>query len=233
MIFGVLFLKFLEDGGKMQKVQKNHMKKICKNPIWTFQKCPNPKSASTFVHFFVSTFFLVPFFQLHSLYIGNLYRHFISCYYIMSTNRRLLHEKNKDSWEFHGIEYFEDDNIIYIPIHDKFIDDVTLLVVKIKNCYPFRSPEVIFNGQDVISYYSKLTSILSTNIDFKKVTGKRCLCCCSVVCGNNWSVTNRIMDIKNEFQEIYNLRLRIAQRYWSKRIASRYLVEDIPLDDYL
>ena len=36
----------------------------------------------------------------------------------MSTNRRLLHEKNKDSWEFHGIEYFEDDNIIYIPIHD-------------------------------------------------------------------------------------------------------------------
>jgi len=42
-----------------------------------------------------------------------------------------------------------------------------------------------------------------------------------------------IMDIKNEFQEIYNLRFRIAQRYWSKRIASRYLVEDIPLDDYL
>ncbi len=92
---------------------------------------------------------------------------------------------------------------------------------------------MIFNGQDVISYYSKLTSILSTNIDFKNVTGKRCLCCCSVVCGNNWAVTNRIMDIKNEFQEIYNLRFRIAQRYWSKRIASRYLVEDIPLDDYL
>ena len=80
--------------------------------------------------------------------------------------------------------------------YDKFIDDVALLVVKIKNCYPFKSPEVIFNEQNVISYYSKLTQILSTYTDFEKLTGKRCLCCCSVVCGNNWSVTNRIMDIK-------------------------------------
>ena len=151
----------------------------------------------------------------------------------MSMNRRLLHEKNRHAWATHGIEFFEDDNIIYIPIYDKFTNDVVFLVVKIKACYPFKSPEVTFNGTDVITYYGQLSQVLSSNLDFEKLTGKRCLCCCSIVCGNNWSVHNHIIDIRNEFQDIYNLRFRMAQRYWSKRIASRYLVEDIPLDDYL
>ena len=136
---------------------------------------------------------------------------------------------NLDSWDGYPVERQK----IADHIIKNKINDVVFLVVKIKDCYPFKSPEVTFNGTDIITYYGQLSQVLSSNLDFEKLTGKRCLCCCSIVCGNNWSVHNHIIDIRNEFQDIYNLRFRMAQRYWSKRIASRYLVEDIPLDDYL
>ena len=69
--------------------------------------------------------------------------------------------------------------------------------------------------------------------DFEKITGQKCLCCSSILCKNNWAVSKHIIDIKHEFQKIFDLRFRISQRFWAKRIASRLLVEDIPLDDFL
>jgi len=39
-------------------------KKILKISLWTFEICPKSKSVPTFIQKNVSTFFLVPFFQL-------------------------------------------------------------------------------------------------------------------------------------------------------------------------
>ena len=147
--------------------------------------------------------------------------------------RRLINESLKDNWIIHGIQYFETENLIFIPIYNKFTTECGYLSVKINECHPFRAPNAFFNGKDVITYYGELTNKLSLFDDFKKVTDQKCLCCSSILCKNNWGVSRHIIDIKNEFQKIFDLRFRISQRFWAKRIASRLLVEDIPLDDFL
>jgi len=147
--------------------------------------------------------------------------------------KRLTAESNKHSWWAFDIQYFKSDNLIIVPIYNTFTTNYNYLSIKIKECYPFRPPDVIFNGKNVIRYYGELSNVLSTYKDFEKLTGQQCLCCSSILCSNNWSLNNHIIDIKNEFQKIYDLRYRISQRFWTKRIASRYLVEDIPLDDFL
>ena len=146
---------------------------------------------------------------------------------------RLTNESVRDSWRIHGIQYFDTENLIFIPIYDKFTGEDGYLSVKINECHPFRVPTVLFKGQDVLTYYGQLTNKLSSFKDFEKLTKQKCLCCSSILCKNNWGVSRHIIDIKNEFQEIFDLRYRISQRFWAKRIASRLLVEDIPLDDFL
>ncbi len=147
--------------------------------------------------------------------------------------RRLANESLRDSWVDQGIQYFDTENLIFIPIYNKFTTEYEFLSVKINECHPFRVPTVLFNGEDVLTYYGQLTNKLSSFKDFEKITGRKCLCCSSILCKNNWVVSKHILDIKNEFQEIFDLRYRISQRFWAKRIASRLLVEDIPLDDFL
>ena len=147
--------------------------------------------------------------------------------------RRLTNESLQDSWIDHGIQYFDRENLIFIPIYNKFTTEDEVLSVKIHECHPFRPPDVFFNGKNVITYYGELTNQLSLFKDFEKITGQKCLCCSSILCKNNWSLNKHIIDIKNEFQKIFDLRFRISQRFWAKRIASRLLVEDIPLYDFL
>ena len=93
-----------------------------------FQKCLD------FLSLFCEYLFFSAFFSVILHIIGNLYRKIILYYYTMSLNRRLLHEKTRHAWATHGIEFFESDNIIYIPIYDKFINDVVFfLTILMKN----------------------------------------------------------------------------------------------------
>lgn len=147
--------------------------------------------------------------------------------------KRMINESLKDSWMIHGIQYFATENLIYIPIYNKFTTESGLLSVKLKECHPWRPPDVFFNGKDVITYYGELSNKLSLFEDFEKITKQKCLCCSSILCSNNWTVNKHIIDIKHEFQKIFDLRFRISQRFWAKRIASRLLIEDIPLCDFL
>ena len=147
--------------------------------------------------------------------------------------KRLINESLKDCWTMHGIQYFDTENLIFIPILNKFTMEYGYLSVKIKECHPWRPPNVFFNGKEVITYYGELSNKLSLFKDFEKITKQKCLCCSSILCNNNWTVSKHIIDIKNEFQNIFDLRFRISQRFWAKQIASRFLVPDIPIDDFL
>ena len=56
--------------------------------------------------------------------------------------KRMINESLKDSWMIHGIQYFATENLIYIPIYNKFTTESGLLSVKLKECHPWRPPDV-------------------------------------------------------------------------------------------
>ena len=119
---------------------------------------------------------------------------------------------------------------------------------KIPFNYPFSPPySVCINGHDyhkMLSEWSSkcgMSSVLCrkskqmfTMLDLiHKVTGKECLCCSSLLCSNNWSPGNRLSQIVKEISRILELRHSLWEIKLAETIKSTYLVEDIPLIDYL
>ena len=115
---------------------------------------------------------------------------------------RLLREAERDQWDQQNIQYFMNDNTIFILVFDKINKDNHILTVKIQENHPFKSPDVFINGKNLIDYYGELNNALSNYKDFEKIIGKTCLCCSSIICGNNWTLNKHIIEIKNEVEEI-------------------------------
>ena len=151
-------------------------------------------------------------------------------------SRRLANEAIRDNWEELGMAHFIEDKSIYIPVDDIWTEEENLLTVNYCSTYPFRPPRIIYNGKDILLFYRKLSDGSSKKIrdDLSKLLGVGgCMCCASLVCGNNWSVNNTIKNLLEEFEKFCNIKKRSVERFWSDRIASRFLVEDIPLREYL
>ena len=150
-------------------------------------------------------------------------------------SRRITNESIRDNWEELGIGHFPDDKTIYIPVADMWTEKENLLIVNYSRCYPFKPPCVTYNGQNILTFYGKLSDSSSTKTrdDILKLLCEECMCCSSLVCRNNWNVTNSIMEVLVEFDNFCKIKMRSVERFWSDRIASRFLVEDIPLHEYL
>ena len=151
-------------------------------------------------------------------------------------SRRLANEAIRDNWDELGIEHFVEDNTIYIPVNDMWTQEENLLTVTYKSTYPFRPPCITYNGKDILVFYRELSYGSSKKIrdDILKLLGQEsCMCCASLLCGNNWSVHNTIKNLLEEFEKFRNIKKRSVERFWSYKITSTFLVEDIPLYEYL
>jgi hypothetical protein len=148
-------------------------------------------------------------------------------------SRRLANEAIRDNWDELGIEHFREDNTIYISVG---AEDENLLTVNYGSTYPFRPPCITYNGKDILVFYRELSYGSNKKIrdDISKLLGDNgCMCCSSLLCGNNWSIHNTIKNLLEEFEKFCQIKKRSVERFWSDRIASRLLVEDIPLREYL
>jgi len=148
--------------------------------------------------------------------------------------RRLVNEAIKDNWDDLGIHHHKEDEIIYVPVVN-IITPSNLLVLTYKS-YPFVSPKVKYKEKDLLIFYGDLSQARNRSIvlDMNKLMdGESCMCCKSLLCRDNWNVQCSIKDIMNEFNNFCKIKWRCTARFWSRRIASRYLVEDIPLHEYL
>jgi len=151
-------------------------------------------------------------------------------------SRRLVNESIRDEWGDLGIVHDIEDNTIYIPVNDMYTQEENILTVICSPTYPFRSPSITYNGDDIMLFYRDLSQTLNQtmyNDLFKLLSGKCCMCCESLLCGNNWNVQTTIKNILEEFEKFVKIKQRCNERFWSRRISSRHLVEDIPLCDYL
>jgi len=151
-------------------------------------------------------------------------------------SRRLANEAIRDDWRALGMEHFIEDKSIYIPVEDIWTKKENLLTIVYDPTYPFKPPSATYNGENILILYRKLSTGSNKKIIdhiSNLMDGVACMCCGSLLCKNNWSINNTIKNLLEEFEKFCNIKKRGVERFWSDRIASRYLVEDIPLHEYL
>ena len=151
-------------------------------------------------------------------------------------SRRLANEAIRDNWEESGIMHFIGDKSIYIHVDDIWTEEENLLTIVYESTYPFRPPSVTYEGKNILVFYRELSNCSNKKIrdDISKLLGDSgCMCCSTLLCRNNWSVHNTIKNLLEEFEKFCQIKKRSVERFWSDRIASRLLVEDIPLREYL
>ena len=93
------------------------------------------------------------------------------------------------------------------------------------NIYPFKPPKnVTINGYPYIQY---LSIQLLTNVE------KRCMCCHSLLCGDNWQPMTKVKDLLNEIIENINKRNRARELLCARVISRKHLFPHAPLHEYL
>ena len=150
-------------------------------------------------------------------------------------------ENESKTWP-DGWTYFKEEDIIYVFLSNLEKQEI-LITIDVKNRnYPFRPPNVSCNNKDIIKVYMDMFSGLGTYWQNKMATlsEKQCWCCDTILCKNNWVPSNKISDIIDEFKFFHGIhtdvvieKQRNMEKNLSKIIAREYLVEDIPLGDYL
>jgi len=141
-----------------------------------------------------------------------------------------------------GWTYFKEEDVIYVILSNLEDEDI-LITLDVKNRnYPFRPPNVSCNNKDIIKVYMDMFSGLGAFWQDKMATlsEKECWCCDTILCKNNWCPSNKITDVIDEFKFFHGIhthmvieRRRNMEKMFSKIITREYLVEDIPIHDFL
>lgn len=100
-----------------------------------------------------------------------------------------------------------------------------------ENCfYPFKPPNIkIFNNIDYIS----LLQISPTQLENLGVNDTSCLCCSSLTCKNNWSVTYNLSDIFHEIKHNLILKSRLVDRIMAQKVLNQKIGFFLPLIEFL
>lgn len=101
------------------------------------------------------------------------------------------------------------------------------IVLKYPNDYPWKPPKISVNGYNYIK-------LLQIRKQWKlKYINTRCLCCSSLMCISNWTPFKNISDILTEVSNNLDLKLKFNEIRHVKKIKTKYLIDDIPIEDYL
>ena len=121
-------------------------------------------------------------------------------------------------------------NIVSFNNYELFIDlkinkNIFKIKMYISNLYPFSPPEIKINNQPY--HY-----LLQSN-NMKKINYKRCLCCSSIICSNNWTPSHGIIHIINEiYQNIYKKKC-IVEILHLEKLENKYLKFNSNIKNYL
>lgn len=133
---------------------------------------------------------------------------------------------------------FTDNHIYFVWIHDRStihdidISENTLITIKMdKSFYPFSPPkQILINGTN---YFEYLKLHYNSNRILNKITNKRCFCCSTLMCKNNWNPHKNLKDLLNEIMFTLTVKKRIVEIIHAEKIIDKYLIQDIPIIDYI
>lgn len=103
--------------------------------------------------------------------------------------------------------------IIYIrPLH--YVKQITFKVVLNEN-YPFRKPGMVYsmnldNWREMKNFYMLRDRDMVER--FQSVTGLNCMCCVSILCGDNWKVQTKMKDLASEIELFMRIKERMYER---------------------
>ena len=150
-------------------------------------------------------------------------------------NRRLEKEISQIDFLQNNFYIFEKnypDLFIYIIPNDYSIYRMryTLYVqITYSKSYPFKAPKVIVNKYD----YKRL---LRTNPnDLRKYfqLDISCLCCSTILCNGNWAPVYNTQKILKEIENNIILKIRLIEKLHCKKIKDKYLIDDVPILEFI
>ena len=113
------------------------------------------------------------------------------------------------------VTFFNDKSTVYIELN-------------YSQQYPFRCPKVKINNMNY-------QCLLKCNFHsfLKRITNKRCLCCSSLTCSNNWKPIDNTYKLLEEIKTNLTTKLRCIELLHIKKIKDKYLNADIPIEDFI
>ena len=90
--------------------------------------------------------------------------------------------------------YFTDKELILLVLQD-----INVIKFKITSSYPFTCPLYIRINDIHIKKYHKY---IIDNKRYIKELNNKCICCNSLICNNNWSVSNNLNNLIDECKQI-------------------------------
>lgn len=142
--------------------------------------------------------------------------------------RRIKSEEKK--WnnmedEDNYICYLEEEHSVYMiyvkPIY--YVKQITFKLV-LGEHYPFRKPGMVYsmdleNWREMKNFYRLYNSSMSER--YKEVTGDDCMCCKSILCGDNWSVKTLMKEIADEMKGFLKVKERMNDKLFSNILMKR------------
>ena len=109
------------------------------------------------------------------------------------------------------------------------LNDTIEIKIKYDSEYPFCPPcKILINKINYIS----LLKCSSSDLKILKIN-KNCLCCSSLMCKNNWGPTLNLFNILDEVESTLKIKKGIINYIFCNVIKRKYLIDDIPLFQYL
>jgi ubiquitin-protein ligase len=101
----------------------------------------------------------------------------------------------------------------------------------ILNSYPFRPPKLFINDKPYNSYLQFKSQLFRESIfKYKK---RRCFCCETLLCGDNWSPSNRLLNVFEEIEKYKNECREVIYTVIIEKIKKKYLIDDINIIEWL
>ena len=126
--------------------------------------------------------------------------------------KRLIKELNYEDVTCYDMDY--DNNIVNV-----FYKDRCFISFKIPNYYPFRPIENLMVNNKPVHYYK-----LGNRHNVRKYFDIQCICCKSLLCYENWKLTNTIKDILDEYDNFKDILNASVLFYYIER------KKNLPLD---
>ena len=88
--------------------------------------------------------------------------------------------------------------------------------------YPFRAPKSVLLNNVSYNKYSQFS-----------INKNTCQCCESLLCGNKWSPGFKCLQIIDEIKQNINLKQKKVYLHLIEQIKDKYLVADIPIEEWI
>tara|TARA_B100000767_G_scaffold254373_1_gene259712 strand:- start:6665 stop:7138 length:474 start_codon:yes stop_codon:yes gene_type:complete len=157
----------------------------------------------------------------------------------MSTyiSRRVQGEINRDWDNNDSIVFFDsynNDSCKFIIFEDclGFQHPFFQITIDFKNSgFPFKPPTNI--KINTLNYFEFIKCHSDNYKHLYKIIGKKCLCCSSLLCRNNWNVQISMKKIINEIIENIKIKQRLVEIIHSDKIIDKYFGFYLPITEYL